>query len=784
MKPKKQTSPLPTRDQVLAFIRESPVPVGKREIAKAFNIKGADRVGLKELLRDLRTEGAVARGTRRELMDPGALPEYLVIEVIGPDADGDLLARPVHWNPDDGAAPPEIIVQASREHAAPGAGDRLLARLRKRSKTRYDAQIVRKVGHGPRRVLGVVATPRGAPNVPERSARNAPQRGALNAPERGALNAPQRGALNAIVRPTDRKLRYEIEIAPRDLNDAVDGDVVWVEPIGGPLARRGRVLEKVGTLRDPRAVSLIAIAANDIPVEFPEAALAQARKAVAAPLGERVDMRGVPFVTIDGEDARDFDDAVWAEPDPDAANPGGWHLCVAIADVAWYVRPDDALDRAAVRRGNSVYFPDRVVPMLPEELSNGWCSLRPHEDRPTLVAEMWIDAAGHLKRHRFHRALIRSAARLTYTRMQQARDGHPDHELAPLMNDVVAPLYGAYATLLQARQARGTIDLDLPERLVSLDETGRIASIRLRERYDSHRLIEEFMILANVAAAEMLERRHQPCMYRIHAPPDAAKIEALREFLATLGIRLPPGLSVQPRDFEGVLRKAAGQPYERLVHETILRSQSQAMYSPENVGHFGLALRRYAHFTSPIRRYADLLVHRALITGLALGDGGLPPDAGTEFAAIGEAISQCERRAVAAERAAMDRYMAAYMVDRVGAEFGGRIAGVTRFGLFVELDESGANGLIPIKTLGDEYFDHDEPGQALVGRRTGTTWRLGDRVRVRLREADVATGGLLFEMLERVEAAGGSPRPSGPRPAGPRVRAPGKTARRAVKRRR
>ncbi|TWT10189.1 ribonuclease R [Reyranella sp. CPCC 100927] len=748
MKPKKQTTPLPTRDQILAFIRESPVPVGKREIAKAFNIKGADRVGLKELLRDLRADGAVARGTRRELMDPGALPEYLVIEVIGPDADGDLLARPVHWNPDDGAAPPEIIVQPTREHAAPGAGDRLLARLRKRGQRRYDAQIVRKVGHGPRRILGVVEMPR--------------------------------GARNAFVRPTDRKLRYEIEVAPRDLNDAVDGDVVWVEPMGGHLARRGRVLEKVGTLRDPRAVSLIAIAANDIPVEFPEAALVQAREAVAAPLGDRVDMRGVPFVTIDGEDARDFDDAVWAEPDSDPANPGGWHLSVAIADVAWYVRPDDALDRAAVRRGNSVYFPDRVVPMLPEELSNGWCSLRPHEDRPTLVAEMWIDAAGHLKRHRFHRALIRSAARLTYTRMQQARDGHPDGELLPLMNDVVAPLYGAYATLLQARQARGTIDLDLPERLVSLDETGRIASIRLRERFDSHRLIEEFMILANVAAAETLERRHQPCMYRVHAPPDAAKVQALREFLATLGIGLPPGLNLQPRDFEGVLRKAAGQPYERLVHETILRSQSQAVYSPENVGHFGLALRRYAHFTSPIRRYADLLVHRALITGLGLGAGGLPPDAGAGFAELGESISQCERRAVAAERAAMDRYMAAYMADRVGAEFGARIAGVTRFGLFVELDDSGANGLIPIKTLGEEYFDHDEPGQALVGRRTGATWRLGDRVRVRLREADVATGGLLFEMLERVEAAA-----SRPGPAARRVRAPGKTAaRRPTTRRR
>jgi ribonuclease R len=738
-KAKKPAAALPTKDQILAFIRESPVPVGKREIAKAFNVKGADRVGLKDLLRDLRAEGTVARGTRRELMDPVALPEYLVIEVIGPDADGDVLARPVHWNADDGAPPPQIVVLPAPAHAAPGSGDRLLARLRQRGKQRYEAQIVRKVGHGPRRVLGVVETPR--------------------------------GARAAVVRPTDRKLRFEIEVQTRDLDGAVDGDVVWVEPLGGPLARRGRVVGKVGTLRDPRVVSLIAIAANDIPVEFPDAALAQADKAGPAPLGNRADMRGVPFVTIDGEDARDFDDAVWAEADDDAANAGGWHLCVAIADVAWYVRPDDALDRAALRRGNSVYFPDRVVPMLPEALSNGWCSLRPHEDRPTLVAEMWIDAEGHLRRHHFHRGLIRSAARLTYTRVQRARDGHPDREIAPLMDAAIAPLYGAYAALLRARQARGTIDLDLPERLVSLDEQGRIAAIRVRERFDSHRLIEEFMILANVAAAETLERRHQPCMYRVHAPPDAVKIQALREFLTTLGIGLPPGLNLRPRDFEGVLRKAAGQPYERLVHETILRSQSQAVYSPDNVGHFGLALRRYAHFTSPIRRYADLLVHRALITGLGLGDGGLPPEAGAAFAAIGETISMCERRAISAERAALDRYMAAYMADRVGAEFAGRVAGVTRFGLFVELDDSGANGLVPIKTLGEEYFDHDEPGQALIGRRSGATWRLGDRVRVRLREAEVATGGLLFEMLERTAATAAD------RPAGPRVRAPGKTAR-------
>ncbi|QQS13099.1 MAG: ribonuclease R [Rhodospirillales bacterium] len=749
-RPKKPAPALPTKEKILAFIRESPVPVGKREIAKAFNVKGADRVPLKALLRELRADGEVARGNRRELMDPGALPEHLVVEITGPDSDGDLLARPVRWDSDDGAPPPEIVVLPSSDHAAPGPGDRLLVSLRRRGEARYEARIVRKVGHGARRVLGVVET----------------------------IGGP-RGA--AIVRPTDRKLRFEIEVAADATDGAATGDVVWIEQIGGPLARRGRVVEKVGTLREPRAVSLIAIAANDIPVEFPEDALEQARRAKAAPVAHRHDLRAVPFVTIDGEDARDFDDAVFAEPDPAADNAGGWRLMVAIADVAWYVRPDDALDRCAYRRGNSVYFPDRVVPMLPEELSNGWCSLRPREDRPTLVAEMWVDADGELKRHRFHRALIHSAARLTYTRTQRARDGFPDDELAPLMDGVVAPLYGAFASLLKARRARGTIDLDLPERMVRLADDGRIADISPRERYDSHRLIEEFMILANVAAAETLEERRMPCMYRVHAPPDAAKIESLRGFLKTLGVGMPPGVNLKPRDFENVLKKVAGQPFERVVHETILRSQSQAVYSPENVGHFGLALRRYAHFTSPIRRYSDLLVHRALIAGLGLGEGRLPEVAGATFPEAGEHISMCERRAIAAERAAMDRYMAAYMADRVGASFNGRITGVTRFGLFVELDETGANGLIPIKTLGAEYFNHDEPGQALVGSRTGTTFRLGEKVRVRVREADVATGGLLFELMEVI----GGDQPQRPqRPdARPERRFPGKPARPKLPRR-
>ena len=575
-----------------------------------------------------------------------------------------------------------------------------------------------------------------------------------------------------LVTPTDRKLRQSFEVRPADKNGAVPGDIVWIEATGGALSRRARVLERIGPMSDPRTVSLIAIAANDIPVEFPKAALDEAERAKAAPMGHRLDLRDVPLVTIDGEDARDFDDAVFAEPDPD--HPGGWRLLVAIADVAWYVRHDKPLDRAAYQRGTSVYFPDRVVPMLPEALSNHWCSLVPREDRPVLVAEMSIDAEGHLKRHRFHRAMMRSAARLTYTRVQRAIDGAPDAEIAPLMETVIRPLYGAYKVLLAAREKRGALDLDLPERQVTLGSDGRIAEIGVRERLDSHKLIEEFMVLANVAAAQALEQRHAPCLYRVHDQPDAAKLEALREFLGTLGIAVPTGQRLRPADLNRVLHQVADKPVSQLVSQTVLRSQSQAVYSPDNLGHFGLALARYAHFTSPIRRYPDLIVHRSLIAAYGLGEGGLAEADKGRFAEFGEHLSMCERRAVAAERGAMDRYVAAYMAAHVGATFPGRVTSVTRFGLFAALDGTGADGLIPIRSLGQEFFRHDEGRQILIGERTGETYGLGDRLRLKLVEADTATGGLLFEIvdvIERVERHAlprGQQRPRGDRRGPPR----------------
>jgi len=437
---------------------------------------------------------------------------------------------------------------------------------------------------------------------------------------------------------------------------------------------------------------------------------------------------------------------VFAAPDGD-----GWRLVVAIADVAHYVRPGTALDQTARERGNSTYFPDRVVPMLPEALSNGWCSLRPNEDRGCLFAELRVDAAGEKRAHRFGRGLMRSAARLTYEQVQEAA------ERGETLNVPLAPLYGAFRALLAARQRRGTLDLDLPERRIVLDEAGHVVAVRPRPRLDSHRLIEEFMILANVAAAEELERRRAPCGYRVHAPPAAERLGALRDFLRGLGVALAPGGQVRPRDLDRVLGAVAGTELAPLVNEMVLRSQSQAAYSADNTGHFGLALPRYAHFTSPIRRYADLLVHRSLIRALRLGAGGLSGEEAAGLEETAEHVTATERRSVAAEREAEDRYLAAFLAERVGAVFSARVSGVTRFGLFVTLPETGATGIVPRSSLPDDLWWHDEREQTLAGRRTGLVFRLGQAVEVRLAEASPVTGGLAFQLMQ------GSSRPDGGR---------------------
>ncbi|HKF70679.1 MAG TPA: ribonuclease R [Stellaceae bacterium] len=713
-KGKRPPRQLPSRAEILDYIAKSPTPLARRDLVRAFKVEPKDRLALKALIREIERDGPVERAGKRRFKATGRVPRVGVIEVTGLDLDGEVLAKPVAWKEE--TPPPEIRVVQESVAAALGVGERALAELKPQDDGTYEARVIRTLAAAPDRVLGIY--------------RRIHDGGRLE--------------------PTDRRIKTEFRISLAHAKGAQDGEIVLCEAIPGRRLGlpEARVIERIGDSTHPRAVSLIAITDHGIPVEFPQAAITEAEAARPVELDGRTDLRQIPLVTIDGADARDFDDAVFAEPDP--KRPGFWHAVVAIADVGWYVRPGSALDKAAQRRGNSVYFPDRVVPMLPEALSNELCSLKPAVERACMAVHLTIDPEGRLVEHRFVRGLMRSAARLTYEQVQRAREGHPDEVTGPLVKPVIAPLYGVFQLLDRARQKRGALDLDLPERRVVLGEDGQVLRIEPRARLDSHKLIEELMILANVAAAEMLEQLRQPCMYRVHDAPDPAKLAALREFLKGIGIpglALAKGQVIRPHHFNAVLRAADGTPYAPLVHQLVLRSQAQAVYSPQNLGHFGLALGRYAHFTSPIRRYSDVLVHRALIAGLRLGEGGLPPVEPDQFAETGAHISDTERRAAAAERNALARYAALYLVDRVGGEFEGRVNGVTRAGLFVTLSETGADGLVPMRSLGDDFYVHDEARHRLVGRRWGRTFTIGDPLRVHLAEASAVTGSLLFALI-------------------------------------
>ncbi|KAF0114758.1 MAG: ribonuclease R [Rhodospirillaceae bacterium] len=706
------TFSLPTKEQLSAYIRQHEGPLHTRDLARALSISGPDRVVLKRMLRELETEGAIASPPKRR-SQTGPLPAVAVVDIHDTDSEGELLARPVAWNEQDPI--PRIVMLQARGQPALGVGNRILARLRAIGDHTYEGKSIRTLTAAAARVIGIYDP----------------------LPEGGR------------VCPADRREKSDLIIAPGDTLDVESGALVLAEVMPGRRygARRARVIERLGHRDDPCAISLISIVGHGLPHTFPPEALAQAVAAEPVDLGTREDLRALPLVTIDGEDARDFDDAVWAQADTDPENPDGWHVVVAIADVAGYVRPGDALDRTARLRGNSVYFPDRVVPMLPEALSNGWCSLVPGEDRPCLAVHLWLDREGRTVKRRFVRGLMRSTARLTYHQVQAARDGAPDTATAPLLGSVIAPLYGAYQALARWRMARGTLELDLPERRVVLDDAGTVLRVEPRLRYDSHRLIEECMIAANVAAAEQLESLHRLCLYRIHDQPTEEKLQSLRDFLSSIGLKLSRGQVLRAQHFNHILARAATTPHGIMVNEVVLRSQAQAEYNPANIGHFGLGLPRYMHFTSPIRRYADLLVHRALIAGLALGEGGDNPST-ESLAETGEHVSRTERRAASAERDAINRYATAFLAAHVGATFAARVNGVTRSGLFVTLEETGADGLIPIGTLGEDYFMHDEIRRSLTGRRTGATYRLADAVTVKLHTADPLTGSLTFLLAD------------------------------------
>ena len=719
---------LPDRVALAKFIQDS----GESDvsaISKHFGLKGGERRALREMLKAMSASGALGKRGRKGVAIAGEPPPVGVVEVTERDADGDLFVSLVRGG--DDVAPVRLSPDRNEKAAgAPGLGDRLLVRFEKLENGETEARLIKKLGQSAHKLLGVIRKGRG----------------------------------EARVEPVDRKVKESLILIAADANQVREGDLVLATVASGGERRfgpkLGKLLEVIGREDDPRAFSLIAIHTHGIPTGFPVEAEQEAQAAKPPTLAGREDLRELGLVTIDPADARDHDDAVSAHADTDPANDGGYVVWVAIADVAAYVRQGSALDRQAWNKANSVYFPDRVEPMLPERLSAGLCSLIAHEDRACMAVRMVFNADGHKISHRFTRGLMRSAAKLSYEQAQAAIDGNPDDITGPLLETVLTPLWEAYACMGKGRDTRSPLDIDSAERRIAFSSAGAIAAITPRARLDAHRLIEEMMIQANVCAAETLEQKRTPLVYRVHEEPSQEKLFNLADFLATLTIPWNKGEVIKTSRFNRLLADSRGGPHGEIINEVVLRTQMQAHYSPDNLGHFGLNLQKYAHFTSPIRRYADLIVHRALIRALKLGDDGISDADIVRLKETAEHITAAERRAMAAERDAMDRYVAAFLSDRIGATFPGRITGVTRFGLFVRLSETGADGLVPVSSLGDEYFMHDDKAHAMVGERSGRRWRLGAMVEVELREAMPLTGGLLFTMLSEPEAGPAN----GPRP--------------------
>ncbi|MCJ2177712.1 ribonuclease R [Novosphingobium album (ex Hu et al. 2023)] len=721
MAPSKRPAPgLPTRKQVLDFIQNSPVPAGKREIAREFGLKGQENIQLKALLKDMAEEGLID-GKRTAFHKMGGLPKVTVLRVIDID-EGEAIAVPDTWQPEDATPPPRIRLVEKGKGSALKKGDRVLSRTEETG-TGWRAFPMKKLALSSEQVLGVVEIDGGG---------------------------------KPWLAPVDKRIRNSSPIS--DLGGAEAGELVLAEPVGRSARAAVKVTEVLGEPLAPKAFSLIAIHKHGIPNVFTEETLDEAQRVSKMPLSpdKREDLRHLPIVAIDPSDARDHDDAIWAEPDGE----GGFRALVAIADVSFYVRPGGDIDREARRRGNSVYFPDRVVPMLPEVLSADVCSLRSGEDRAAMACHLRIDAEGRVKEWRFTRAIVRIHEVIAYEDAQARID---QGKAEPFLQD----LWACWKALAHARHQRDPLELELPERRVKLDDKGRIAEIAIRERLDAHRVVEDFMIAANVAAAKALEAKVAPVVYRVHETPSREKLVALKDYLATFGKKLAMGQVITPGLFNRMIKDIADESEKVLIMEAVLRSQTQAYYGPRNEGHFGLALGSYAHFTSPIRRYADLLVHRALVDAYHLEQpkpqGDIPATSGLserdreDLGKVSEAISQAERRAMEAERETIDRYVAAWLSSRVGEVFDTRITGVQKFGFFATIIGLGGDGLVPISTLGDERFGYDEKAKVLSGERSGTSYAVGQILRLRLAEANPLTGALKFEL----EAGGGRIEPRG-----------------------
>ena len=711
---------LPNRDELIAHIRENNGPTIRRDIARAFGVRGAERAKLRRMLVELESDGLIARSKKQKWSPSDRLPPVTVLEVYDIDEDGYPLVKPVNW--DESSPSPFIELKTgSKNLKAPGLGDRVLCRLQPNGEQKYKAIPMRHVSKETKEIIGIFR------------------------------KNNEGGLLESI----DRRNSKDIFISDTQKGDAKDGELIIASLLPGRHhgMSRAKVIKRICDSSSSGAISMIAIYEADIPFEFTESLLSVAENLARPKNGGRKDLRDVPLITIDGADARDFDDAVFAEPDQSIDNTGGWHLIVAIADVSWFVRPNSILDREAYKRGNSVYFPDLVVPMLPPGLSNDLCSLLPDQERACLAVDLWISKTGVLLNHKFQRAVIKSFGRFNYEQVENIHNGAP----SPIPRSHINNLYMAFESLSHERKNRGTLELDLPETKIVLDRDGNVKSINTIKRLDSHRLIEEFMITANIAAGTELTSLKQPAIFRVHDEPDKEKLEVLRRILVEFKTNLPKSKIYRASDFNSLLMKLKKHPNSQLINELILRSQSRAEYSPQNIGHFGLNIRKYAHFTSPIRRYADLLVHRSLITGLGLeasrNHEDLPTDnTGDNFIEIGEHISATDRRAVIAERNANDRYTAEYLSKHLGEVFTGVISGVTKAGLFIRLDMIGAEGFVPASRLTGSRYLFDAKKYTLSNNRLGIKHRLGGNVEIRIIEANGIKSSSIFEINDEDES--------------------------------
>lgn len=712
---------LPTREQILAFIEESHQPAGKREIAREFGLRGSEKIALKSLLKDMTDEGLVDLAPGRAFHKMGGVPRVTVLKIV--EIDGNqAIAVPEKWEA-DGIALPKLRVVEKARRGALAVGDRILARTEEAGKG-YIAHPMKRLPKSSEQTLGVVEK---------------------------ADNG------RYYLKSVDKKVRFDTPI--KDVGEAEVGDLVLAEISGTTSRKAAKVTQVLGDPFAPKSFSMIAIHKYGIPDQFSDELEAEAALVSKLPItaDHREDLRHLPIIAIDPRDARDFDDAIWAAPDDDPKNKGGFKAIICIADVSYYVRPDSLLDKEAIKRGNSVYFPDQVVPMLPHSLSSDKCSLRAGEDRAVLACHLVIDKKGKMTSWRFARAVARISANIPYEDAQAAIDGTLQHDM---LEPALKPLWACWALLYEARNKREPLGLDLPERRITLDDEGRVTGVAERVQLDANRLVEDFMIAANVAAAKALEAKKASLIFRAHEEPSREKLVALKDYLKTFDMEFALGQVIKPSTFNAILDKIDADDDNR--HEimiSVLRSQTQAYYSPRNVGHFGLSLSSYAHFTSPIRRYADLVVHRALIGAYGLEmpapklkgikvDTAISKAAIAKLEAIAEIISRTERRAMEAERETTDRYVAAYLAQYVGEIVETRITGVQNFGFFATVDGIGGDGLVPVSHMGSDYFHYDEASRSLIGERTGEEYRPGMLLKLRLAEANPVSGALRFELPE------------------------------------